>query len=294
MPVYGGGPTCAKCNKSVYFNEERKALNKTWHQSCFKCDDCGKTLEGGNSADHDGTPYCIPCHKKKFGAAGYGFGGGGGAGLSTEHGAESTNTQQPARPTQSNPLASKFGGGDKCHRCQTTVYHAECVEAGGKKFHKLCLKCQTCNKLLTPGSIKQHQDGLYCPSCYGKDFGPHGYGFAAGGGTGLSMDGARTAPRDVGAETYVAPKSGGQTTSFGGAEKCFRCGTSVYHAERITGAGQVFHKQCFKCKMCQALLDSNKLAEKDGDIYCKGCYGANFGPKGYGYGGGAGALTRTQ
>lgn len=25
-----------------------------------------------------------------------------------------------------------------------------------------------------------------------------------------------------------------------------------------------------------------------------GCYGANFGPKGFGYGGGAGALTRTQ
>lgn len=31
-----------------------------------------------------------------------------------------------------------------------------------------------------------------------------------------------------------------------------------------------------------------------GEIFCKSCYGKNYGPKGYGFGGGAGALTRTQ
>lgn len=31
-----------------------------------------------------------------------------------------------------------------------------------------------------------------------------------------------------------------------------------------------------------------------GDIYCKTCCGVDFGPKGYGFGSGAGALTRTQ
>ena len=30
-----------------------------------------------------------------------------------------------------------------------------------------------------------------------------------------------------------------------------------------------------------------------GELYCKGCYGRSYGPKGYGYGGGAGALTNT-
>lgn len=29
------------------------------------------------------------------------------------------------------------------------------------------------------------------------------------------------------------------------------------------------------------------------EIFCKGCYGKNYGPKGYGYGVGAGALTNT-
>jgi len=30
-----------------------------------------------------------------------------------------------------------------------------------------------------------------------------------------------------------------------------------------------------------------------GEIYCKSCYGRLYGPTGYGYGGGAGALTNT-
>lgn len=33
--------------------------------------------------------------------------------------------------------------------------------------------------------------------------------------------------------------------------------------------------------------------EGPGEIYCKSCYGKHYGPTGYGYGGGAGALTNT-
>ena len=33
----GGAPTCPRCAKRVYFNEERKLLGKSWHKSCFNC-----------------------------------------------------------------------------------------------------------------------------------------------------------------------------------------------------------------------------------------------------------------
>ena len=36
MPL-GGGPVCGVCQKNVYFNEERRAVGKVFHVTCFKC-----------------------------------------------------------------------------------------------------------------------------------------------------------------------------------------------------------------------------------------------------------------
>ena len=43
--------------------------------------------------------------------------------------------------------------------------------------------------------------------------------------------------------------------------------------------------------VCNKMLDSTTCAEHDGKVYCKNCHGKKFGPKGYGFGGGAGALS---
>jgi len=39
------------------------------------------------------------------------------------------------------------------------------------------------------------------------------------------------------------------------------------------------------------MLDSATVTEHEGSLYCKSCHGKQFGPKGYGYGGGAGVLS---
>jgi cysteine/glycine-rich protein len=36
------------------------------------------------------------------------------------------------------------GGGDKCPRCQKTVYTAEKLLACSAAWHKGCFKCKTC------------------------------------------------------------------------------------------------------------------------------------------------------
>ncbi|KAF1578199.1 UNVERIFIED_CONTAM: Cysteine and glycine-rich protein 1, partial [Eudyptes pachyrhynchus] len=77
------------------------------------------------------------------------------------------------------------------------------------------------------------------------------------------------------------------------SERCPRCSQAVYAAEKVIGAGKSWHKSCFRCAKCGKGLESTTLADKDGEIYCKGCYAKNFGPKGFGFGQGAGALVHS-
>uniref|UniRef100_A0A665VE59 Cysteine and glycine-rich protein 2 n=1 Tax=Echeneis naucrates TaxID=173247 RepID=A0A665VE59_ECHNA len=225
-----------------------------------------------------------------------------------------------------------WGGGNKCAACRGTVYHAEEVQCDGKSFHKCCFLCMVCRKGLDSTTLAIHDQEIYCKSCYGKKYGPKGYGYGQGAGT-LNMDrGERLGIKpEEGQKGFVVPEemlrsaaagvphacccghcnllSCGVTQihrpttnpnpskfaqKFGGSEKCARCGDSVYAAEKIMGAGKPWHKNCFRCAKCGKSLESTTQTEKEGEIYCKACYAKNFGPKGFGYGQGAGALVHAQ
>eukprot|EP00066_Takifugu_rubripes_P022204 XP_011611470.1 PREDICTED: cysteine and glycine-rich protein 2 [Takifugu rubripes] len=187
-----------------------------------------------------------------------------------------------------------WGGGNKCGACQGTVYHAEEVQCDGKFFHKKCFLCMVCRKGLDSTTVAIHDTEIYCKSCYGKKYGPKGYGYGQGAGT-LNMDkGERLGIKHEEPQTHKSatnPNPSKFAQKFGGAEKCSRCEKSVYAAERIVAAGKPWHNFCFNCLKCGKRLDSTTVADKDGEIYCKACYGKNFGPKGFGYGQGAGALV---
>ncbi|KAM9080720.1 cysteine and glycine-rich protein 3 [Megaptera novaeangliae] len=79
--------------------------------------------------------------------------------------------------------------------------------------------------------------------------------------------------------------------NWGGGAKCGACGKAVYHAEEIQCNGRSFHKTCFHCMACKKALDSTTVAAHESEIYCKVCYGRRYGPKGIGYGQGAGCLS---
>jgi cysteine/glycine-rich protein len=90
------------------------------------------------------------------------------------------------------------------------------------------------------------------------------------------------------------------------SNQCPRCEKVVYHAEQVVGAitltplkqvtgpnASFYHKACFRCIECKKSLDSTNCTEKGNAIYCKTCHSKNFGPKGYGFGGGSGVLSST-
>ncbi|XP_063899839.1 cysteine and glycine-rich protein 1-like [Zophobas morio] len=198
----------------------------------------------------------------------------------------------------------------KCPRCQSNVYSAEEILGAGQKWHKSCFKCKICDTKLDSTNFSDRNGEIYCKICYGREFGPKGYGYGQGAGT-LSMEGSRQDQQ----ENYAAATKSECLTStdsqrqqskqtqsstprdlsqYKGKDVCPACDKKVYHAEKVVGAGCSYHRSCFKCYSCSKPLDSTTVTDRDGAIYCKGCYAKNFGPKGYGYGVGSGALHLTK
>lgn len=54
------------------------------------------------------------------------------------------------------------------------------VAGGGKVWHSACFRCQVCRTGLSSTTLNDKDGGIYCGACYGKQFGPKGFGFAGG------------------------------------------------------------------------------------------------------------------
>jgi len=181
---------------------------------------------------------------------------------------------------------------EKCPKCGKAVYSAEEKLAAGKKWHKMCLKCGLCQKYLESTNLSEHAGEIFCRQCYGRKYGPKGYGFGGGAGA-LCMDkGEHFGNVECDMSNKPTGHGGGPVERVEGG--CPRCGGRVYEAERRSTAGLNFHATCFNCKDCHKALDSTSVCDNEGEIYCKGCYGKNFGPKGVGFGVGAGCLSTGQ
>lgn len=122
------------------------------------------------------------------------------------------------------------------YSCGKTVYFAERISAAGKDYHKLCFKCTTCKKKLEPGKFSEREGNLYCPSCYGAQFQPKGYGFGTtnlnsysgtGGTANVKAEKAST-ESPVAQFSPTAPKfcpNCGEPTT--GTKFCGNCGTKL-------------------------------------------------------------------
>lgn len=299
MPEY-----CPRCDGAVYFAEEIIALGRKWHKLCFNCGNCNKLLDSTTCTEHERDIFCKSCYGKLFGPKGYGFAAGG-SGLSMDTGSAYEVTKDNVSHLQTAQIAPKLNNGtskpkygsvDGCPRCGRQVYFAEEKRALGKKWHKICLSCYQCKKQLDSTTCNDHDGEIYCKSCYGKNFGPKGYGFA-GGSSGLNMDtGVRgeVTTKNVSShqKAQAAPVINGDgDRKFVRGNMCPKCGKAVYFAEEVSAVGKKYHKLCLRCGNCNKLLDSTTCTDHDNDIFCRNCYGKLFGPKGYGFAGGASGLS---
>ncbi|CAG0921210.1 unnamed protein product [Notodromas monacha] len=98
------------------------------------------------------------------------------------------------------PIVSVVSDDPRCPRCGHRVYHAERMIIGGNTYHKTCFTCRVCKVHLDSLNSNERDSQLYCKKCYGRAFGPRGYGFGMGAGT-LSM--TMTALLDSNCNTVV-------------------------------------------------------------------------------------------
>lgn len=70
-------------------------------------------------------------------------------------------------------LTNQLGQG--CPRCGGVVFAAELVLSKGREWHRKCFKCKDCTKTLDSIIACDGPDkDVYCKTCYGKKWGPHG------------------------------------------------------------------------------------------------------------------------
>eukprot|EP01006_Ploeotia_vitrea_P061219 TRINITY_DN77528_c0_g1_i1.p2 TRINITY_DN77528_c0_g1~~TRINITY_DN77528_c0_g1_i1.p2 ORF type:complete len:262 (-),score=100.29 TRINITY_DN77528_c0_g1_i1:15-800(-) len=254
MSQFGGAPRCPRCSKSVYAAEQVLGAGKAWHKHCFNCKSCRTRLDSTSLRDHkeeDGSVeiYCKSCHGKAFGPAGYGFGQGAGV---LSH----TKVSKPADVSASASSNSSAAASSSYSSASKGVFCTQCGK-GPVPSGNFCPECGA--KLQSkqqPGSKPQQQQPPKPPA----------------------------KPSNVSAARAMFGGGATKPMKFGGAPKCGRCQKSVYAAEKVLGAGQSWHKACFKCTTCNKRLDSSTLADSGGKLYCRPCHSKQFGPKGIGFG----------
>jgi len=133
---------------------------------------------------------------------------------------------------------SKLGGGDKCARCNKTVYANEKAIAAGKNWHQACLKCPDCNKRLDATLLTERDGQVYCKADYAKRFGPKGFGF----GTSIHTEGEPPVDRK---EAEVVKSDAAERAQVNKVDAhvpassayCPQCGNPTKDAKFCSGCG---------------------------------------------------------
>eukprot|EP01135_Chromosphaera_perkinsii_P005246 Nk52_evm15s327 gene=Nk52_evmTU15s327 len=261
----GGGPKCPRCVKTVYMAEEMLAAGKKWHKRCFTCKECNRGLDSSTCTDREEEIYCKPCHSKLYGPKGYGYGQGGGVLQTGVYANRETQKEEKEEEKE-----------EKKEEEKEEEEEREEEKKEEEKEGKEVKEVNHAKEDSTPTSsrVRRYSNSeIHGPQTIGTiEISPGGY-----------KPKRRTS---FGKEAMVS--------SSIASDVCPRCSKVAYAAEKVVGAGKSWHRACFRCSSCRKTLDSTTVSDREGDIFCKGCYGKNFGPKGYGYGQGAGALQHTQ
>ena len=273
-------PLCASCNKSVFPAEELMAAGQKFHKFCLKCSQypfsfpCSFTIDGsvvascntmlnpGNINVHETKIYCVPCHRRQFGPRGLG------RGLANCY-VEAIETP-PSSPSLSRDEPDSYD------HLNHPVNHRHEEKNSAESS--------------PPSRTSSEDSGVFLGALKSRQ---------------VVTNSSPSRP-----VTSSLPNAAAFRMVSAPANVCPRCSKTVYSAEEVKAVGRSFHKRCYTCAKCKGSISAGRYSEHEGELYDNSkrpmkqmsrimspftrvldCYQRLFGPRGVGFGIGAGALS---
>ncbi|TGZ60023.1 hypothetical protein CRM22_008790 [Opisthorchis felineus] len=213
---------------------------------------------------------------------------------------ERWRSEQPSEETRALPLRSPLFNENVCGACGTTTFNTDNVVVNMVAYHRPCFRCRFCNRMLEPERYNiidgepccQPNCEKYRPNYLARSYvrpafhfqtsvpRPNHISFVKANPT-KSVKAAVQEPCEPSViQNNLFLYKGSQTTpteeqkslreSLGSAAEkyCYSCGKLVYAAEQLHVMERYYHPSCFRCVMCNRVLDIVRYHSHEGRPYC--------------------------
>ncbi|XP_076444426.1 testin-like isoform X1 [Babylonia areolata] len=236
---------CEECGKAIGPDfKDLSYKDKHWHESCFKCSQCEKSLVDQPFAPKNDKIFCSECYDNAFAARCDGCGSPFKGGMKKfEYKGKQWHDECFICAECNVPIGNKsfIPRDDRviCVPCYENNYAQRCSKCAGvinkggisyknTPWHRECFTCTKCDKMLAGEKFTSKDDQPYCGDCFGDLF----------------------------------------------AKKCCRC------ARPITGMGGTkfisfedrhWHSECFICYKCERSMVGQGFLMNGEEITCPDC-----------------------
>ncbi|XP_054164060.1 four and a half LIM domains protein 2-like isoform X3 [Oppia nitens] len=238
---------CEECTKPIGIDSKDLCYNeKHWHEACFVCRKCKKSLVDDRFGTKNDAVYCGDCYDMEYSPRCDGCGEPFKAGhKKMEYKGKSLHEQCFTCFKCQVPIGTKsFVPRENdifCSECYELKYAVRCVKCSevingdgltfkDEPWHKECFACSKCKKLISGNKFSMKDDNLYCLDCFG--------------------------------EVY--------------AHKCSSCNKPIISGNPggtrfVAFEDRNWHSDCFKCSACQITLSGRGFIMDGPELLCAEC-----------------------
>jgi len=122
-------PSCHGCNQFILQGRVVKAMEHSWHATCFVCSHCGECLANSSTfKKYENNPFCQKCFNK---------------------------------------VKVDLPGVYICHKCKGAIDSQAYLKFEGEFYHPYHFKCKTCQNELDP-NFREKDGDFFCLRCFDK------------------------------------------------------------------------------------------------------------------------------